>query len=168
MSKLDSARYKSSVTACRARAEAGDSGAQTTYGIYLEDGITGYPDYGEAARWFRKAAIQGDVDGQLHLAWALESGRGVLQDYAKSRKWFLVAAESGEGHAIWALGRTYRDAKGVQQDFVEAHKWLNLAAAKGYTVAGAERDSLAERMTAAQIAEAHRLAREWLEKHPNN
>ena len=57
---------------------------------------------------------------------------------------------------------------GVPQDYVQAHKWVNLAAsrtttrkAEDYRVA---RDKLAEKMTASQVAEAQRLAREWRPK----
>jgi len=42
--------------------------------------------------------------------------------------------------------------------------WYNLAAARGQKDARKFRDSLAEKMTPAQIAEAQRLAREWKPK----
>ena len=70
----------------------------------------------------------------------------------------------------------YTNGKGVPQDFVQAHKWINLAASQNtahrwfsYDTATAEsyrlwRDEVAERMTAKQIAEAQRLAREWQPK----
>ena len=63
-------------------------------------------------------------------------------------------------------------ALGVPQDHVLAHKWLNLAAAQGGMVRRREglvrdttakmRDKVASKMTPAQIAEAQRLAREWM------
>jgi len=43
--------------------------------------------------------------------------------------------------------------------------WVNLAAAQNQYVATKLRDYLAEQMTPAQIAEAQRLAREWLAQH---
>jgi TPR repeat protein len=62
----------------------------------------------------------------------------------------------------------YANGWGMPQDYVEAHKWLNLAAT-GFPASEPEkremavrnRDQLAARMTAAQIAEAQRLARAW-------
>ena len=64
--------------------------------------------------------------------------------------------------------RRYR--QGVSQDYVEAHMWFNLAAAQSsdedrepYVK---NRDAVAERMTAEQLAEAQRLAREWDAAHP--
>ncbi len=76
-------------------------------------------------------------------------------------------AEQGLASAQHSLGFRYATGDGVPQDYVQAHKWVNLAAAQ--TTESAEdyrsaRDKLAERMTASQIAEAQRLAREWQSK----
>ncbi len=43
--------------------------------------------------------------------------------------------------------------------------WFNLAAAKGDEDARDNRDMMAKQMTPADISEAQRLAREWLEAH---
>jgi TPR repeat protein len=50
----------------------------------------------------------------------------------------------------------------VGVDFVAAHKWFNLAAMKGIDEAKSWRASIAKEMNTSQIAEAQRLAREWL------
>ena len=52
------------------------------------------------------------------------------------------------------------------QDYVQAHMWYNLAAARmppgeERDTAVEIRDTIAKRMTPAQVAEAQRLAREW-------
>lgn len=52
---------------------------------------------------------------------------------------------------------------GVPQDKAQAHVWLNLAAAQGHELAAEIRETVAGIMTPADIAEAQRLAREWLE-----
>jgi hypothetical protein len=39
--------------------------------------------------------------------------------------------------------------------------WFNLAAAQGDTIAQEGLDTVAQRMTPVQVAEAQRLAREW-------
>ncbi len=50
-----------------------------------------------------------------------------------------------------------------------AHMWFNLAAAQESSEnATKNRDIDAGKMTPAQDAEAQRLAREWLEKHPSD
>ena len=55
----------------------------------------------------------------------------------------------------------YAEGRGVAQDYVQAHMWFYLAAAQGDAKALKNRDSIAAKMTSAQIAEAQRLAREW-------
>ena len=72
-----------------------------------------------------------------------------------------AAVASGDRRAMHALGRLYLQGLGVLQDYVEAHKWLNLAASRGEAAALAERDTLAEKMTPAQVAQAQALARAW-------
>jgi len=59
----------------------------------------------------------------------------------------------------------YSNGWGVPQDYVQAHMWWNLAAAKGNEIGRKNRDIVAKKMTPGQIAEAQRLAREWLEEH---
>jgi TPR repeat protein len=60
----------------------------------------------------------------------------------------------------------YDNGKGVPQDNVLDHMWFNLSAAQGDAGAAKNRDKAAKRMTPEQIAEAQKLAREWLAAHP--
>lgn len=94
-------------------------------------------------------------------------GHGVPRDNTEAVKWWRQAAEQGSALAQDNLGLHYAEGVGVPQDFVEAHMWLDLAAAQGHEFAIAGRDAVADRMTPAQIAEAQRMAREWLEAHSN-
>ena len=60
----------------------------------------------------------------------------------------------------------YATGRGVRENDVAAHMWLNLAAAQLSSGEQREaivklRDFVAEEMTAAEITEAQRLAREW-------
>ena len=80
--------------------------------------------------------------------------------------WYRRAAEQGDVDAQVSLGMVYADGIGVPQDYVEAHKWFNLAAPRSKFAdinkdIRERRDALALLMTAAQIAEAQKLAREW-------
>ena len=59
----------------------------------------------------------------------------------------------------------YDSGLGVPQDNVQAYMWLSLAAMRGGKKAKKNLNSVAEKMTLAQIAEAQRLAREWMAKH---
>jgi TPR repeat protein len=83
------------------------------------------------------------------------------QDYLEAVKWFRRAADQDDPVAELRLGMMYLKNQGVPQDFVQAHKWFNLSAVQGVQDAVTNRDEVARRMTAAQIAEAQRLAREW-------
>lgn len=100
------------------------------------------------------------------------NGRGVPQDYAEAVKWYRLAAEQGDADAMNLLGGMYGTGKGVPQDYAEAHKWHNLAASRStgdlHERASELRDSVAQMMTPAQIAEAQRLAREWVKAHEGN
>jgi len=74
-------------------------------------------------------------------------------------------AESGTVDAQFNLGLMYSTGHGVPQDFVLAHKWFNLAAMAGNLEARENRVDLARDMSADEIAEAQRLAREWKRTH---
>lgn len=50
-------------------------------------------------------------------------------------------------------------------DLINAHKWFNLAAMMGNLEARTYRAELAREMTADEVAEAQRLAREYLSTH---
>jgi hypothetical protein len=77
----------------------------------------------------------------------------------------VYAAEKGEPDAFYDLGLLYSTGQGVEQNFVEAHKWFNLAAMRGVRRAQVDRTELARDMSAFDVAEAQRQAREWLAKH---
>ncbi len=90
-------------------------------------------------------------------------GRGVPQDDAEAVRWYRKAAEQGLAQAQHNLGVMYANGQGVPQDYVLAHKWYNLSAARGGMAGNTTpRDYVASKMTPAQIAEAQRLAREWM------
>ena len=77
---------------------------------------------------------------------------------------YLAAAAAGDANAYFNLGVTYSTgAEGIECDLVEAHKWFNLAAAKGHEEAAICRADVADEMTAREIAEAQRRARQWLD-----
>ena len=149
----------------RALAEQGDTRAQYNLGFSYANG-EGFPqDYVEAVRWYRLAADQGHVDAQFNLGVMYANGEGVPQDHAEAVRWYRLAADQGYARAQYNLGVSYDNGEGVPQDHVEAHMWINLAAAQS---SGEDRDTrvkardaVAERMTAEQIAEAQRRAREW-------
>ncbi|WP_156840742.1 SEL1-like repeat protein [Novosphingobium aquimarinum] len=75
----------------------------------------------------------------------------------------LVAAAEGDFTAYFDLGVAYSTGShGIGCDLIEAHKWFNLAAVAGHEEAAICRAEISDDMTAREIAEAQRRAREWL------
>jgi TPR repeat protein len=75
---------------------------------------------------------------------------------------FETEARRGRVEALYNLGLAYSTGQAVDVDFVAAHKWFNLAALKGVIEAKGWREQISAEMSSDQIAEALRLAREWL------
>jgi TPR repeat protein len=71
-------------------------------------------------------------------------------------------AKQGRADALYNLGLAYSTGQGVGVDFIAAHKWFNLAAMRGVDEAKRWRAQISSEMSNLQIAEAQRLAREWL------
>ena len=75
----------------------------------------------------------------------------------------LAAAADGDSNAYYDLGVVYSTGShGVDCDMIEAHKWFNLAATQGHEAASWCRADISGEMTAREISEAQRRAREWL------
>ena len=153
----------------RTRAEQGDVVAQLLLGDMYDNGEGVAQDAVEAVRWFRLAAEQGDSDAQYNIGAMYAGGRGVPEDDAEAARWYRLAADQGLASAQFFLAMMYADFL-VPRDDVQAHMWYNLAAPR-FTGPLREstvrrRDIVAGRMTAEQVAEAQRLAREWDAAHP--
>ena len=147
-------------------AEQGHASSQEKLGqmFYLGEGVP--QDYKEAVKWWTLAAEQGDVSSQTNLAQLYRDGKGVPQDNKEAVKWYTLAAEQGMAYAQLHLGIMYYNGDGVLQDYVQAHMWSNLSSANGNSSARENRDKISKLMTSEQIAEAQKLAQEWLEQHP--
>lgn len=84
------------------------------------------------------------------------SGEGLLGAW-------LAEAGTGQAGACFDLGVAFSTgSNGATCDLIEAHKWFNLAAARGHEEAANCRADISEEMTAREIAEAQRRARQWL------
>jgi TPR repeat protein len=123
-------------------------------------------DYATALREWRDLAQQGDASAQYNLGNMYRIGLGVTQEYVEAAKWLRLAAEQGNTYAQLNLGVMYALGQGVAQNYITAHMWSNISGASGTENAVDARDEIAKQMTPTQIAEAQKLAREWMEKHP--
>ena len=148
-------------------AEKDDAEAQRNLGIMYQQGLGVPQSNAEAVKWYRRAAEKGHPRAQQNLGVMYEDGAGVDQDIAEAAKWYEAAAENGNVFAKINLGVLYeRGTPAVPRDVVQTHMWYNLAAAQGHGDAGQLRDDIAEHMTPEQVAEAQRLAQEWLARFP--
>lgn len=76
-----------------------------------------------------------------------------------------TASETNSADALFHLGMMYCIGREVEADLVAAHKWFNLAALRGNTEAKQYRCEISRDMSTAEIAEAQRQARAWLQTH---
>ena len=76
-----------------------------------------------------------------------------------------LGANGSSAEALFHLGMMYCIGRDVEQDYVSAHKWFNIAALRGNAAAKEYRCEISREMTAAQIAEAQRQARDWITSH---
>jgi len=133
----------------------------------LQDGssVTLLPqDINEAAKWMRKAAVQGFPGAMVVLGGLHEKGDGVSLDYEKAMEWFEKAAALGDTQACHAIALAYFDGRGkvVPVNKTKAVQWLQRGADKGdrqsqYALAGAY-------LKGEGIKKSPDAARKWLER----
>ena len=135
----------------------------------LVDGLAAYDqgNYQAALAEWTPLAEDGDATAQALLGLLYRGVPGLPADAAVSARWYEAAAEQGHAHAQYNIGLAYLSGYGVQQDDVTAFMWLDIAARgipvgpDGTNSASKRRDTLAARMSAAEIAEATRRAEDW-------
>src|SRR5579859_2309743 len=88
----------------RAKAEKGDPQSQFELGKVFYSGALGVDtDYGEAVKWYRKAADQNHAEAQDCLGVCYAKGQGVWKDESMAVKWFRKAAEQNVAEAQYGL-----------------------------------------------------------------
>jgi len=146
----------------RKAAEQGNIVAQVQVATMYQRGEGVAKNEIEAHTWWREAAEQGHTIAQTVLSMMYSTGQGTSQDSGEAFKWMRRAAEQAFPPAQHNLGNMYAQGYGVTQDYVQAYKWATLAAS---ALNGKASDEaiiyLTPKMTAAQIVEAKKLAREW-------
>jgi TPR repeat protein len=115
----------------------------------------------------RPLADEGNARAQYNLGESYYYGYGEPMDGAQAAMWFRKAADQGDVAAQLRLGSMYSTGYGVQRDYKQAYRWLSLAASSVTEIgekAARGRDIIAAMMAPAEIAEAQRLAAEWVPK----
>ena len=126
--------YKTAYQLAKPQAEKGDADAQFILG-YLYDEGKGVPqDYTEAAKWYGRAAKQGNKAARHNLGLINDQGQ-VSKDRAEMGKWHRGAAEPGNAAARSNLGLKDKQVRGVPRDNPELEKWHRGAAETGNAAA---------------------------------
>jgi TPR repeat protein len=157
--------YVTALRFWRPLAEHGNATAQYNLGLIYENGRGVPQDPVNAVKWYRMAAEQGHANAQNNLGFMYANGQGVPQDYGEAIKWYRRAADQRLASAQYNLGLMQAYGEGVPHDTVSAHMWFNLAAAHGHENGQAIRVMVEELMSPDQIADAQRMAFEWMAKH---
>ena len=164
--------YEEAVKWFRLAAAQGNVPAQYSLGLAYEKGQGVPQDYQEAVKWYSIAATREDEWAQTRLGSIYAEGKGVPQDFREAVKWYRLAAGQGYDFAQINLGVMYANGTGVPQDLVRAYMWFDLAAAAlngdSGDAAAKNRDSIAGKMTAEQIAAAQKMARRCQESNFKN
>ena len=117
-------------------AQVGDEEAQMAVGLAFENGVDTKQDKAEAAKWYRKAALTGNLDAQFRLANIVSKGaKGLTRDMGVAVKLYQTAADKGHAPSQNALGQLYQAGNGVAKDEKLAFEWYDKAATQRYAVA---------------------------------
>ena len=100
----DEGDYETELRNIKNLAEQEDPVAQYQLGMLYEQA---FHKFSEAAKWYRKAADQGNYRAQNNLALMYERGRGVPQDHAEAERLYLKSVEQGNKKACYNLGNLY-------------------------------------------------------------
>jgi uncharacterized protein len=142
----------------RLAAEQGDEMAMYNIGaLYANE----EHDMGLAVEWFQKSAAQGYPAAQANLGMMYWRGEGVERNPALAQHWLLMAGEQQDAAALFSLGWIALQSPESPPDRVLAFAYFSLSAVYGNESALAARQQLEATMSALQIREGQKLAREW-------
>ncbi|MGD2171269.1 MAG: hypothetical protein PVI70_17595 [Gammaproteobacteria bacterium] len=87
----------------------------------------------------------------------------VAGSFREAYQGYLELAEAGIAVSQYYLGKMYLKGSGTLQDYCLAHMWFNIAASQDHKKSAIQLEKLTARMTPEQLAEAQKMAREWLD-----
>lgn len=153
-----------SLDATRKLAEKGDAKAQNALGEMYRNGKGVPKDPAQAVVWIRKAAEQGNRDAENSLSSMYFTGEGITKDVDQALVWLEKAAAQGDADAQNNMGLILA-SKG---ELTKAYMWWIISAGNGNKTASENQDSFRGKFVSSnQVAEANRMAREWLASHPS-
>lgn len=146
--------------------ELGDVRAMTTLGLMYARGIGVPKNMAEAMNKWRFAASQRTPDSgaEYNLGVAYLRGDGIPADEAQALHWLRRAASRGHVLAQADLGVMYMEGTGTAKDEVQGAAWLIVAAERGDAAAQERLKLFSDRLSPAQVDEAHKRANQWLKQ----
>jgi localization factor PodJL len=118
-------------TMLRTAALNGDATAAYEIGVRYAEGKGVAADYGEAAKWYDRAAQAGVVPAIFRLGTLHEKGLGVAKDLEAARRYYMQAAERGNAKAMHNLAVLDADGGGKGANYKSAAQWFRKAAERG-------------------------------------
>ncbi len=110
-------------------AKVGDPDARMAVAEAYEKGDGTAPSAVEAAKWYRQAALTGNMEAQFRLAKLVSKGApGLTQDKATAYKLFLTAAQKGHPASENEVGLMLQNGVGITKDEKSAVEWYRKAA----------------------------------------
>ncbi len=161
---------KSRVEATKWVIKAGRDGDAKYFGLIAVLYYRGDPacnvftNHAEAERWFEKSAQAGNIHAEPRVGDFYRDGDGVPQNYALAVEWYRKAANHFESTGVTDLGEMYEKGRGVPRDYVEAYKWYDISFKAGSYAGMQNRERLAGSMTPSQIAQAEKMASDFMSK----
>ena len=87
------------------------------------------------------------------------------RNYKGAYNMIVPLAEKGKAAAQLVLGMMYFKGTGVEKNIIEAYKWLIVSEKLGQEAGKKNRIFIERQMSRNQIEKAHKLAKNWLQKH---
>jgi localization factor PodJL len=115
----------------RTAALHGDAAAAFEIGLRYAEGKGVDVNYGEAAKWYDRAAQAGVVPAMFRLGTLHEKGLGASKDIDAARRYYMQAAERGNAKAMHNLAVLDADGGGKGADYTSAAQWFRKAAEHG-------------------------------------
>ncbi len=117
--------------ALRAAASRGEPAAAFEIAVRYAEGRGVAANYGEAAKWYERAAQNGIVPAMFRLGTILEKGLNGKKDIDAARRYYVLAAERGNAKAMHNLAVLDADGGGKGPNYKSAAVWFRKAADHG-------------------------------------
>ena len=116
--------------------------------------------YGDAMRWYARAAEAGDPQAQFYLGYIHDRALRGANSMSEALAWYRRAAAQGDARAQFRLGLLFDGDPRLPRDPDRAQRWYEAAAGQGHAEARFNLARLVETEDAARAAELYALAAE--------